>query len=120
MSTIVTFYHNPRCSKSRETLKLLQDAGAELAVIRYLETPPDAATLASLLDMLGFSDARQLMRRKEAVYSSLQLDDPQLTQDDLIQAMVENPILIERPIAVAQGKARIGRPPEQVLEIINH
>jgi len=118
MSAIVTLYHNPRCSKSRETLKLLQDAGVNTAVIRYLETPPDAATLKHLLEMLGFTDARQLMRRKEAVYTTLNLDDPSLTQDALLQAMVENPILIERPIAVAHGKARIGRPPEQVLEIL--
>lgn len=120
MTAEVTLYHNPRCSKSRETLKLLQDSGVETAVVRYLDTPPDAATITSILDMLGFSDARELMRRKEAVYSSLQLDNPQLTQEALIQTMIDNPVLIERPIAVAQGKARIGRPPEQVLEILNH
>lgn len=119
MTAIVTLYHNPRCSKSRETLKLLQDSGVNTAVIHYLETPPDAATLKHLLEILGFSDARQLMRRKEAVYSTMQLDDPTLSQDKLIETMVENPILIERPIAIAHGKARIGRPPEQVLEIIN-
>ncbi len=118
MTAEVTLYHNPRCSKSRETLKLLQDSGVEPAVVRYLDTPPDAATIKALLDMLGFTDARELMRRKEAIYSSLQLDNPELTQEALIQAMTDNPILIERPIAVAQGKARIGRPPEQVLEII--
>lgn len=119
MSAIVTLYHNPRCSKSRETLKLLQDSGIEPAVIHYLDTPPDAATITSILNMLGFSDARELMRRKEAVYRSLNLDDPTLTQDALIQAMIDHPILIERPIAVAHGKARIGRPPERVLEILD-
>lgn len=118
MSAIVTLYHNPRCSKSRETLKLLQDSGIEPAVIHYLETPPDAATITAILNMLGFTDARELMRRKEAVYRSLNLDDPTLTQDALIQMMIDHPILIERPIAVAHGKARIGRPPEQVLEIL--
>jgi arsenate reductase len=118
MTAEVTLYHNPRCSKSRETLKLLQDSGVEAAVVRYLDTPPDAATITALLDMLGFTDARELMRRKEAIYSSLQLDSPELTQEALIQAMIDNPILIERPIAVAHGKARIGRPPERVLEIL--
>ena len=118
MPTVVTLYHNPRCSKSRETLKLLQDAGAKITVINYLDTPPDAGTLKQLLAMLGFTDARQLIRRKEAIYTQLQLEDPTLSQDRLIQAMVDNPILIERPVAVSQGKARIGRPPEQVLEII--
>lgn len=118
MPATVTLYHNPRCSKSRETLKLLQDSGIEPAVIRYLDTPPDAATITSILNMLGFSDARDLMRRKEETYRTLNLDNPALTQDELIQTMIDNPILIERPIAVANGSARIGRPPERVLEIV--
>ena len=88
----VTIYHNPRCSKSRETL--------------------------ALVEQLGFSDARQLMRTKEDLYKTLNLDDRGLTQDQLLQAMADNPKLIERPIVVTQGKARIGRPPEQVLEIL--
>lgn len=120
MSTIVTLYHNPRCSKSRETLALLQHAGIEPEVIRYLETPPDSVTLKNLLNMLGFAHPRDLMRRKEARYTTLKLDDPGLSEEALIQAMAENPILIERPIVVAHGKARIGRPPEQVLEILNN
>lgn len=118
MPATVTLYHNPRCSKSRETLKLLQDSGIEPAVIRYLETPPDAATITSILNMLGFSDARDLMRHKEEAYRTLNLDNPALTQDELIQIMIDNPVLIERPIAVANGSARIGRPPENVLEIV--
>lgn len=84
----------------------------------YLETPADAATLGQLLKMLGMSSARELMRRKEDLYASLNLADSSLSEEELIQAMVENPKLMERPIVVANGQARIGRPPEQVLDII--
>lgn len=118
MSATVTIYHNPRCSKSRETLNLLKEKGIEPEVIRYLETPPDAATLRSLLSLLGLHSPRELMRTKESVYSELSLANPALGEDELIQAMVTHPILIERPIVLANGKARIGRPPEQVLDII--
>lgn len=83
-----------------------------------LETPADAATLRELLQMLGMSSARELMRQKEDLYKSLNLADKNLSEDALIQAMVENPKLMERPIVVAKGQARIGRPPEQVLEIV--
>lgn len=119
MSEVVKIYHNPRCSKSRDTLSLLKSNGVEPDVVLYLETPPDAATLRELLNMLGFSHARELMRVKEDLYKSLNLGDSHLTEDELIQAMVENPKLIERPIVVANGKARIGRPPESVLEIVS-
>lgn len=119
MSKAVKIYHNPRCSKSRETLSLLKSNGIEPEVVLYLETPADAATLRQLLKMLGMSSARELMRQKEDLYTSLNLADRHLTEDALIQAMVENPKLMERPIVVANGQARIGRPPEQVLEIIN-
>ncbi|GAL47615.1 TPA: arsenate reductase (glutaredoxin) [Citrobacter farmeri] len=118
MSKAVKIYHNPRCSKSRETLNLLQSHGVEPEVVLYLETPADAATLRQLLKMLGMSSARELMRRKEDLYSSLNLADSSLSEEELIQAMVENPKLMERPIVVANGQARIGRPPEQVLDII--
>lgn len=118
MTDSVTIYHNPRCSKSRETLSLLKDNGIEPNVVLYLETPPDAATLRKLLKMLGMTSARELMRQKEDLYKSLNLADSQLSEEALIQAMVENPKLIERPIVVHNGKARIGRPPEQVLEIV--
>ncbi|URN98193.1 arsenate reductase (glutaredoxin) [Leclercia adecarboxylata] len=118
MSDAVTIYHNPRCSKSRETLNLLKDHGVEPQVVLYLETPPDAATLRTLLGQLGMTSARPLMRQKEALYKELGLDDSALSEDALIQAMVDNPKLIERPIVVAKGQARIGRPPEQVLEIV--
>ena len=118
MSDAVTIYHNPRCSKSRETLSLLKSNGVEPQVVLYLETPPDADTLRTLLSQLGMSSARALMRQKEELYKELGLADSALTEEALIQAMVDNPKLIERPIVVANGKARIGRPPEQVLEIV--
>ncbi|HFF8546657.1 TPA: arsenate reductase (glutaredoxin) [Kluyvera cryocrescens] len=118
MTESVTIYHNPRCSKSRETLSLLKDNGVEPNVVLYLETPPDTATLHKLLKMLGMTSARELIRQKEDLYKSLNLGDSQLSEEALIQAMVENPKLIERPIVVNNGQARIGRPPEQVLEII--
>lgn len=119
MTDAVKIYHNPRCSKSRDTLSLLKSNGIDPEVVLYLETPPDAQTLRALLQMLGMASARSLMRQKEDLYKSLNLADSHLTEDALIQAMVENPKLIERPIVVANGKARIGRPPEQVLEIVN-
>lgn len=116
--TSVTIYHNPRCSKSRETLTLLQEHNITPDVVLYLDTPPDAATLAQLIKQLGFTSARELMRTKEEIYQQLGLSDAALTDAQLIQAMIDNPKLIERPIVVAQGQARIGRPPEQVLEIL--
>ena len=119
MSDTVKIYHNPRCSKSRDTLSLLKANGIDTEVVLYLETPPDAATLRQLLKMLGMASARDLMRQKEDLYKSLDLANPQLSEDALIQAMVDNPKLIERPIVVSHGEARIGRPPEQVLEIVN-
>lgn len=119
MSDSVTIYHNPRCSKSRDTLSLLKANGVEPNVVLYLETPPDAATLRQLLAMLGMASARELMRQKEDLYKSLNLADAQLSEAALIQAMVDNPKLIERPIVVSNGQARIGRPPEQVLEIVS-
>ncbi|WP_312412542.1 arsenate reductase (glutaredoxin) [Pseudescherichia sp.] len=118
MSDAVTIYHNPRCSKSRETLSLLKSHGVEPQVVLYLETPPDAATLRDLVQMLNLSSARDLMRQKEELYRTLNLADSVLSEEALIQAMVENPKLIERPVVVKQGQARIGRPPEQVLELL--
>ena len=118
MTDAVKIYHNPRCSKSRDTLSLLKSNGVEPEVVLYLDTPPDAQTLRQLLRMLGMGSARELMRQKEDLYKSLDLDDSRLTEAELIQAMVQNPKLIERPIVVANGHARIGRPPEDVLEIL--
>lgn len=113
----VTIYHNPRCSKSRQTLALLEEKGIEPEIVAYLENPPDAAELKRVLGLLGMKP-RDLMRKNEAAYKENNLDDPSLDDDVLIAAMVENPILIERPVVIAGGKARLGRPPEQVLEIL--
>lgn len=113
----VTIYHNPRCSKSRETLKLLQDRGIEPTVVEYLKTPPDAATLRELLGLLGIAP-RQLLRKGEAPYKELALANPELGDEALIEAMASHPVLIERPIVVANGKAALGRPPENVLAIL--
>jgi arsenate reductase len=114
----VSIYHNPRCSKSRETLALLEEQGIKPDVILYLETPPSFATLHTLVHQLGLASARDMMRRNEEIYTELKLDDTGLSEDALIQAMADHPRLIERPIVVANGKARIGRPPEKVLEIL--
>lgn len=113
----VTIYHNPRCTKSRETLALLQDKGIKPNIIEYLQNPPDRKTLTEILDKLGIS-ARQLIRTKEAAYLENKLDDNSLTRNQLISAIIEHPILMERPIVLANGKAAIGRPPENVLEIL--
>lgn len=112
-----TIYHNPRCSKSRSALELLRSKGIEPQIIEYLKTPPSAEDLRMLLEGLRLHP-RQLMRRGEAVYKELGLDDPKLNEQQLIHAMAENPILIERPIVVANGKVVLGRPPEKVLSII--
>ena len=110
-------YHNPRCSKSRQTLELLQKKGLEPEVIEYLKTSPDTKTLRRLLSQLEM-DPLELMRTKESVFAELQLGGADVTNEQLIAAMAENPILIERPIVVAGDKAKLGRPPEQVLEIL--
>ncbi|MEE3634864.1 arsenate reductase (glutaredoxin) [Pseudomonas sp. FFUP_PS_473] len=116
--TDLTLYHNPRCSKSRGALELLEARGLAPTVVRYLETPPDAATLRSLLGKLGMT-ARELLRSGEDEYKSLDLANPALSEDELIAAMVSHPKLIERPILVAGDNAVIGRPPEKVLEILS-
>jgi arsenate reductase (glutaredoxin) len=113
----VVIYHNPRCSKSRETLELIRGKGIEPSVIEYLKTPPSAKELKSLLARLGMKP-RDLMRRKEAAYKELGLDSERLSDDALVNAMVENPVLIERPIVVRDDKVALGRPPEAVLKIL--
>ncbi len=113
----ITIYHNPRCSKSRQTLQLLRDNGIEPEIVEYLKTPPDAATLAGLLKKLRLAP-RQLMRANEAPYKEAGLDDPALEEAALIAAMVAHPVLIERPIVVKGPKAALGRPPEAVLDIL--
>ena len=110
--------HNPRCSKSRQTLTLLQNNGVEPEIVEYLKTPPDTIALDEILVLVG-KEPREVMRRKEEPYKALGLDDPAKTRAELVQAMVENPVLIERPIVVNDGKqAALGRPPEQVLAIL--
>lgn len=110
----VTIYHNPRCTKSRQTLALLRERGIEPEVIEYLQTPPDEATLAKLIKQLGI-EPRDLIRKKEFRELGLpDTDDPQR----LIKLMAEYPAIIERPIVVSRGQARLGRPPESVLEIL--
>ena len=113
----VTIYHNPRCSKSRLTLELLRGKGLETNVIKYLESPPGKREMIEILSLLGLKP-RQLMRRKEAEYRANGLDAPGLSDDQLIDALIAHPILIERPIVLANGKATIGRPPENVLQIL--
>lgn len=113
----VKIYHNPRCGKSRQTLQLLKDQGIEPEIIEYLKTPPSVQELDDILQKLGM-EPRGLMRKKEAEYKANDLDDAALGRQALLQAMVDNPILIERPIVIANGKAAIGRPPEDVLAIL--
>ena len=113
----VTIYHNPRCTKSRQTLALLEEKGIKPKIVEYLKMPPSPSALDAILKQLG-KEPREAMRKKEEPYKALGLDNPSLGRKDLIKAMVENPILIERPIVLANGKARIGRPPESVLEIL--
>jgi len=115
MSTKI--YHNPRCSKSRQTLELLNDKGIETEVIEYLNTPPDAETLEKILNGLGM-EPRELMRKGQDEYKALNLADENLSREDLIKAMIENPILIERPIVITDKGIAIGRPIENVTKII--
>lgn len=114
----VVIYHNPRCSKSRQTLALLQARGIEPEQVLYLETPPAPAELRRLLKRLNMS-ARDLLRKGEAEFKALDLMDNALSENQLIDAMSEHPRLIERPIVVMGDKAIIGRPPEKVLELIS-
>lgn len=113
----VTIYHNPRCSTSRKTLDLIRAKGVEPVIIEYLKTPPSAAELDRILTLLKM-EPRDLMRKKEAEYRTLKLDRPELTRKDLIKAMVEHPILIERPIVLSKGKAALGRPSENVISLL--
>ena len=113
----VTMYHNPRCSKCRQTLDLLHGRGIEPDIVEYLDTPPDAETLNRILDQLGM-EPRELMRTNEAEYKENKLSDPALTREQLIRAMVDHPKLIQRPIVLNEGKAALGRPPENIVEIL--
>ena len=113
----VTLWHNPRCSKSRGTLELLRERGIEPHLVDYQKNPPDSAALAHALELLGMQP-RDLMRKGEPDYAALGLDDPKLTRAQLLAALVAHPVLIERPIVFANGKAAIGRPPEAALAIV--
>ena len=113
----VTIWHNPRCSKSRETLALLQERDITPTVVEYLKDTPSVAEIEHVLDLLGI-DARGLMRDNEELYAKLGAGDPKLGRKQLVELMHANPILIQRPVVFAKGKARIGRPPDAVLEIL--
>ncbi|MBI3923009.1 MAG: arsenate reductase (glutaredoxin) [Armatimonadetes bacterium] len=123
----ITIYHNPKCSKSRETLQLLRERGIEPEVVEYLKTPPDESTLDRLLKLLGL-EPDELLRKKEDEYQQLGLGEKKFSRDELIRAMVAHPILIERPIVVSGDRERgnrerglravLGRPPEKVLELL--
>ena len=113
----VTIYHNPRCTKSRLTLELLEKKGIKPEVVEYLKSPPSKETMKNILKMLDCGP-RSLMRKGESEYKELSLSDENLSDDKLIEAMLKNPILIERPIVVTKNKAAIGRHPENILEIL--
>lgn len=113
----VKIYHNPRCSKSRQTLEILNKKNLDIDIVEYLKSPLDINEISNLLKKLGYT-ARDLLRKGEDVYKNENLSDKSLTEDFLIDMMSKNPILIERPIVVSNGKAVIGRPPEKVLEIL--
>ena len=114
----ITIWHNPRCSKSRQTLQLIRDRGVEPAIIEYLKTPPSEAELIDMLGKLRL-EPRDLMRKKEAAYQELSLGDEGLAGSELVAAMVENPVLIERPIVVRGKRAVLGRPPKNALELLD-
>lgn len=114
----VVIYHNPRCSKSRQTLAILEENGVQPEIIKYLETPLSVEQLKVLFSQLGFETVREMMRTKEADYKEANLGDNSVTDEQLFAAMAENPKLFERPVVVANNRAKIGRPPEQVLEIL--
>jgi arsenate reductase len=114
----VTIYHNPRCSKSRQTLQLLQDKGIEPLIVEYLKTPPSEQELNRILKLLGLKP-RDILRTREAEYKQAGLDDPSLSDAQIIKLMVEYPKVIERPIVVTDHSAALGRPPEKVLEVIS-
>jgi len=117
MTDSIKIYHNPRCSKSRMTMELLSNKGIQANVVEYLQTPPNKQELEDILNMLNLQP-RQLMRTHETEYKENNLADESLSRDQLIEAMVKFPKLIERPIVINNGKAAIGRPPETVLDIL--
>lgn len=117
MSEFIIF-HNKRCSKSRQTLQLLEQNHIAPSIVEYLNTPPTAEELAKIIALLGFESARELMRKGEDAYKAQNLSNPQLTELELIDAMINTPKLIERPIVIFKDKAVLGRPPENVLTLL--
>lgn len=117
MTDAVTIYHNPRCSKSRQTLNLVKERGIEPVIVEYLDETPSPGELKDILAKLGLGP-RDIMRKGEKVYKELELGDASLNDEALLTAMSANPILIERPIVVSGDKAALGRPPEKVLDIL--
>jgi len=114
----VVIYHNPRCSKSRATLELLQEQGIEPEIVEYMKDPPDQQTLAHLVELLGVSP-RELLRTNEQVYKDAGLDENDLCDEDILDALAQCPTILQRPIVVVDDeRAAIGRPPESVLEIL--
>lgn len=113
----VTIYHNPRCSKSRQTLSLLEEKGVEIDVIEYLKNPPDENTLNEIIKKLGIAP-HDLLRKNEDEFKQLGLDKKNISDEEIITAMVKHPKLIERPIVINRNKAALGRPPEDVLKIL--
>ena len=118
MMTKVSIYHNPKCSKSRQTLELLKSHNCDIQIIKYLKQPPSHSELQHIIEILNLQSPRELIRQKEAEYKSLHLDNENLSASELIEAMIANPKLIERPIVISGKRAVIGRPPENALEII--
>lgn len=114
----IEIWHNPRCSKSRKTLALLEERGIEPTIVRYLDEPPTEKRLAQVIDYLGI-EPRALLRKREDAYKELDLGDRSKSDAEIIAAMVERPKLIERPIVIREKAAAIGRPPESVLEILD-
>ncbi len=115
---MVTIYHNPKCGTSRNTLALIRNAGIEPVVVEYLKTPPTKSELQTLLAQIG-KPVREIMRAKEVQYAELQLDDPKWTEEQLIDCMVQHPILINRPIVQTPLGTRLCRPSEEVLDILD-
>ena len=113
----ITIWHNPRCSKSRDSFKLLEEKDLEVEVVKYLDEVPSIEELKNMLEMLGMNSAQELMRKKEAVYKELNLKE-ETSEEALLKAMIENPKLIERPIVIRANKAVIGRPIEKVIELL--
>ena len=113
----ITIYHNPRCTKSRETLALLKERGIEPRIIEYLTAPPSALELKGIVKKLGLKP-REILRDNETRYAELGLKDRKVSDDELLALIAANPILLQRPIVVSGNKAAIGRPPENVLKIL--